>query len=283
VLIILLSVYGYVQIKERFQSLNFNYSLHSLWKIGFGKLEEHSLTEKTLCDFIILRGISSNDTYWKWSNCKITYAGISAMILTNLPQLSVSAIYLTLNHQLTLMVQLRDWTGLASRRQAIRVSNPEPASDQVSTYWLSLPYQWSIPLFLTSVLWGWLVSQILFIIHYIVYDDTSFDDVPEASRYTMGFSAIALICSLVLGLVVFGALTAYGIRKSTSGMPLGPSNSLVIAAACHPPERDRYAARNMIKWGAIPTGNSIGEVGSPHHCTITSRRVEDPVEGRWYG
>jgi hypothetical protein len=278
----LLSVYGYVRIQNHFQSNPIDHGLHSLWKMGFGKLNVHSLTEKTLCAF---RYPASRD-YRKWGDrleCESKYHGVSAMILTNLPQLSVSAIYLSLNHQLTLMVQLRDWARLASRRQAIRVSNPEPDSDQVSTYWLSLPYRYSIPLLSTSVSWGWLVSNTFFVMRYAVYHDISIDDVPDAPNYTMGFSAIALIYSFVFGLVIFGVSAAFGFRKCTSGMPLGPSNSLVIAAACHPPERDRYAARNMVKWGDVPTGNSTGEVDSPHHCTITSRRVEDPVEGRWYG
>lgn len=277
-LIMFFSVYWYDRIKKHFQVTNTDYDLHSLWKIGFGKLDEHSLTETTLCDF----KFSSHLDNKKWVKCRITYGGVSAMILANLPQLSVSAICLSLNHQLTLMVQLRDWARLASRRQAIRVSNPEPDSDQVSTYWLSLPYRYSIPLLLTSVSLGWLVSQTLFIVRYARYDDINIDDVPDVS-YTMGFSVIALICSLVFGLVIFGVLVAIGFCKCTPGMPLGPSNSLVIAAACHPPETDRYAARKMVKWGAIPTGDNTEEVNSPHHCTITSRRVEDPIEGRWYG
>jgi hypothetical protein len=259
-LLMLLSVYGYVRITKLFQTTRVDHDLHSLWKMGFGKLSVHSLTEITS-----------------------KYRGVSVMIFANLPQLSVSAIYLSLNHQLTLMVQLRDWTRLASRRQAIRVSDPEPASDQISTYWLSLPYWYSIPLLLSSVSWGWLISNTLFIVRYTVYYDISIDDVPDAPNYTMGFSAIALICSIVFGLVMFGVSVAFGLRKCTSGMPLGPSNSLVIAAACHPPERDRYAARSMVKWGVIPTTDSTGGINSPHHCTITSRRVEDPIEGRWYG
>ena len=275
--IMLFSIYEYYRIKRHFQSAYINHNLHSLWNMGLGTLNEHSLTETTLCDFIF----SSIRDNKKWVKCRITYGGVSAMILANFPQLSVSAMYLSLNHQLTLMIQLRDWAGLASRRQAIRVSNPELASDQVSTYWLSLPYRYSIPLLLTSVSLGWLVSQTLFIVRYALYNDASIDDAPNVS-YKMGFSAIALIYSLIFGLVIFGASVAIGFCKCNPGMPISPSNSLVIAAACHPPERDRFAARKMVRWGAIPTGGNTETVNSPHHCTITSRRVEDPIEGRWY-
>lgn len=246
--------------------------------MGLGKLDEYSLTDRTLCDFKIFGVLHDNE---KWVECRTTYGGVSAMILTNLPQLAVSTIYLSLNHQLTLMVQLRDWARFAAHRQAIRVSHPEPDSDQVSTYWLSLPYRYSIPLLLTSISLGWLVSQTLFIVRYALYDDTNIQDVPDAF-YKMGFSTIALIFLLVFGLIIFGVSVAIGFCKCTPGMPLGPSNSLIIAAACHPPERDHYAARKMVRWGAIPINDNTEEVDSPRHCTITSRRVEDLVEGTQY-
>ncbi|KAF2728297.1 hypothetical protein EJ04DRAFT_504275 [Polyplosphaeria fusca] len=266
-------IYGVI--KKQFETTNTDYSLQSLWNMGLGKLDEHSLTKTTLCSFF-LGGHDQN----KWAKCGVTYGGVSAMIFTSLPQLYLSAIYLSLNHQLTLMIQLRDWARLASHRQAIRVSSPEPYSDQVSTYWLSLPYLYSIPLLLTRISLGWLVSQSLFIVRYVIYEDLSIDDASDVS-YTMGFSAIALIYSFIFGLVIFGVSVAIGFCKCTVGMPLGPQNSLVIAAACHPPETDRYAAKKMVKWGAIPTGDTE-EASLPHHCTITSRRVENPLEGRWY-
>jgi hypothetical protein len=277
--ITLFMVYVYNEIQKDFQSVKIGYDLHSLFKMGLGKLNEYSLTSRTFCDYKFFRALSNKGD---WVDCQHTYDGVSAMILTNLPQLAVSAIYLSLNHQLTLMVQLRDWARLASHCQALRVSDPEPTSDQVSTYWLSLPYRYSIPLLLSSILLGWLVSQTLFIVKYVLYDDLSIDDVPDPF-YIMGYSTIALIFSFVFFLIISGVSVAIGFCKCTPGMPLGPSNSLIIAAACHPPETDRYAARKMVRWGAIPTQDNTQEVNSPHHCTITSRRVEDLVEGRWYG
>lgn len=284
-LLLAFSVYECNVTKRTLQTYNVDYDLRSLWKTGLGKLSEPSLTETTLCDFSVFE-------YWvtgeflsdKWIKCRESYLGyevLSGMILSNLPKLCVSAIYLSLNHQLTLMVQLRDWAKLTSRRQALRVSNPEPASNQVSTYWLSLPYRYSIPLLLTSVSFGWLVPQTLYFIRFAVYDDIKLDEVDHIS-YNLGFSAIALTVSILFGIGVFGVSVAIGFCKCAPGMPLGPSNSLVIAAACHPPETDRYSARKMVKWGAIPSGDNAEEVNSPGHCTITSGRVKDPIEGQWY-
>jgi hypothetical protein len=94
--------------------------------------------------------------YNDWLKCLETYGVLIAMISANIPKPAVSMIYLCLNHQLTLMIQLPDWTNLALHRQPLRVSDPEPNSDQTSTYWLSIPYQYSVPLLLSSVLMGWL-------------------------------------------------------------------------------------------------------------------------------
>ncbi|KAF2649839.1 hypothetical protein K491DRAFT_167900 [Lophiostoma macrostomum CBS 122681] len=283
VLILAFAVYQYHGISNLFRDTNPDFDLRSSWKAGLGNLDDNSLTDMTFCDFGLPTPIKqSSQESEKWLKCRITYGGVSAMVIANLPQLSVSAMYLSFNHQLTLMVQLRDWASLASRRQALRVSNPEPASDQVSTYWLSLPYLYSIPLLLAGVLLGWLVSQTLFIVRYALFDELSADDVPDVG-YTMGYSAIALVCLFIFGLVILGVSVAVGCCKCSPGMPLGPSNSLVIAAACHPPETDRYAARNMVRWGAVPTGNITEEASMKENCTITSRRVEYPIEGRWYG
>lgn len=276
-LVLLFSVYQYNEQRKRIQSPVTDYSLNLLWKTGLEKLNENSIIESHLKP--CLKYPLHNGEY---AQCAHKYGGAYAMILAGLPKLCVSAIYLSLNNQLTLMVQLRDWARLASRRQALRVSTPEPASDQVSTYWLSLPYQYSIPLLLSSVSLSWLVSQTLCMLRFHTYDDIRINEVPDVD-HQMGFSGIALIGFLIFGTIIFGLSVAIGFCKCSPGLPIGPSNSLIIAAACHPPERDRYAARKMVKWGAIPNGNNEDDANSTHHCTITSRRVEDPVEGRWYG
>ncbi|KAK7182092.1 hypothetical protein PSPO01_11815 [Paraphaeosphaeria sporulosa] len=193
----------------------------------------------------------------------------------------MSAMYLSLNYHLTAMVQLRDWTRLATKRQPLRVSNPESNSDQISTYWLSLPYAYSIPSLLSAAILGWLVSQTLFFYRHRAYDN-------DGERFIyyeapgLGYSVFGLICSLLFGTIVFVASLAVGLQKCPPGPPLGPSNSLVIAAACHPPASDRHAARKKVKWGAIHTESRTGRRAAPYHCTITSRKVESPVVGRWY-
>lgn len=278
-LTVLFSVYGFNGMRKWLElgSTKPKHDLSSLWEMGLGKLNGNSLSTMTICDLMDL----TTARYETFKKCTATYGAASIMILANLPQFAVSGLYFCLNHQLTLMIQLRDWARFASSRQSLRVSNPEPGSDQISTYWLSLPYRYSMPLLATSASLGWLASQTVFIVRYKTYDEVYFDRVPE-SMFALGFSAIALIFFMAFVTAIFILSGAIGMCKCAPGMPLGPSNSLVIAAACHPPELDRYAGRKKVKWGAIVTGRDNEEGSTPHHCTITSRRVESPVEGRWY-
>ncbi|KAF1998467.1 hypothetical protein P154DRAFT_247680 [Amniculicola lignicola CBS 123094] len=297
ILLMLGAAYYYNEILARYRGDRiYHPSLRTFWKMGFGNLYEMSnaYLVPPWCHHPLSRSPGDWMLYYE---CVYSSGPTFLMILGALPQPLISGLYVLINHHLTVMIQLRDWTRLASYRQPLRVSNPEPGSKQVSTYWLSLPYRYSIPQFISSTALGWLVSQAIFFYRIKWYDNDGsvfklIDDDAEyklskqiwllsmGRSYGVGFSAMGVICSLVLGVVVFLASMIISFRKCAPGLPLGPTNSLVIAAACHPPETDYDAARNLIQWGVIDTGDQVGR--QPHHCTITSRRVNPPVEGRIY-
>lgn len=94
-------------------------------------------------------------------------------------------------------------------------------------------------------------------------------------------------------------------------MPLAGSCSAVISAACHPPAGDEQASTKPLMWGACASGGggswegwvtdggrraAFGEGKEPWrqrredgggmadvgHCSFTSLRVEEPVEGEVY-
>ncbi|KAF2736462.1 hypothetical protein EJ04DRAFT_489991 [Polyplosphaeria fusca] len=227
------------------------------------------------------------------------FSEIYHMLVGSSPQVIIAAIYVLLNYHLTYMLQLRDWTSFANRRQPPRVTDPEPGSDQISTYWLSLPYRYSISQLLSSVALGWFASQALFFYRLKVYDeDGNIYLYPaqrtqevligygyslrngEYSKFGLAYSPLGVICSITFGIIIFAVSLALGLAKCTPGLPLGSTNSFIIAAACHPPENDRHAARKLLQWGVVDTSITARE--QPQHCTITSRRVESPVEGQRY-
>jgi hypothetical protein len=90
-------------------------------------------------------------------------------------------------------------------------------------------------------------------------------------------SPLGVICSILYGIIVISVLLAIGYGKCAPGMPLSPSNSLLIAAARYPLKSDHYAARKTV----VPTRRDGEEQSSVQHYTITNRRVEDHIEGRW--
>ncbi|KAF2181016.1 hypothetical protein K469DRAFT_793638 [Zopfia rhizophila CBS 207.26] len=75
---------------------------------------------------------------------------ISYVLLANLPQAVASLIYITYNGLFTCMLANREWTGYTIKRAPLRVTIPR--SGQRSTYFLQLPYAWSVPLLVASIL-----------------------------------------------------------------------------------------------------------------------------------
>ena len=89
-------------------------------------------------------------------------AGVVAnALLVNTPQLIATFIYLFCNDMLTRMLMSREWAQFASTRRTLRVSKPQ--GQQRSTYWLQLPYRYSVPLMGAMVLLHWLMSRGLFL------------------------------------------------------------------------------------------------------------------------
>lgn len=268
---------------------DFKLSLSMFWKLGFGKLNLYS------------SGILAPEWCSRSRKCNhSSFPEIYNMFAGSLPHIVVAMAYFLLNAHLTQIVQLQEWLGLEKRRQALRVTTPEPNSEQTSTYWLSLPYRYSIPQILSSMMLSWLASQTVFFTRFKLYDEDGnlydrpvsnmpFEEIryPSSSfrngewgLYFVGYSLQGVVYSVLFGILIFVVSLAIGLRKRVSGLPLGPSNSLVLAAACHPPENDRYAARNQIQWGVVNSRTRAR--GEPYHCTISSRKVETPVEGRFY-
>ncbi|CAH0028180.1 unnamed protein product [Clonostachys rhizophaga] len=116
--------------------------------------------------FFMSFGIGTINPYTLIRNWKIPTDGDLAVagtiLLTNLPQLILSFIYLILNSLLTSMVAAAEWASFAhGSHEPLRVSFPRGA--QKSAFFLELPYQYSIPMLVLSILMHWLISQGFFI------------------------------------------------------------------------------------------------------------------------
>jgi hypothetical protein len=196
-------------------------------------------------------------------------------VLVNLPQLLLSFGYLTINTICTSMVSAEEWNQLAVLRKALRVTHPRGA--QRSTYFLQLPYRWSLPLIITSGTLHWLLSQSFFLVRVDFFDPQGVM-VVEDSISACGFSTSSLYALLIASLVLLAIIGYLGLRKMQMRSPIVASCSLAISAACHPPagEKDTHLAK--VKWGLV--GQDAGEVVG--HCSLSSSMVRQPEEGKTY-
>ena len=194
--------------------------------------------------------------------------------IANLPQVIVSCLYFAYNTVYTSMVSADEWSRFTIQRKALRTSNP--TGGQRSTYWLSLPWTYALPLATASSVLHWLISQSLFIARTEVLDTHGN---PEPTSYMeVGYSPVAILIALLFGSGMVLGMVANGCRRLKGGVLVG-NNSLAIAAACHRPERDVGAELRRVRWGAV---KHQGSDGSPGHCCFTSQEVEVPRVGHIY-
>ncbi|KAL5338375.1 hypothetical protein BJX70DRAFT_366905 [Aspergillus crustosus] len=185
-----------------------------------------------------------------------TTNGIFSMVLmANTPQILVSFAYFMYNGLLTCMLGAVEYDNYARDRKPLRVSWPR--GEQRSTYYLSLPYRYSLPLLAVSAVLHWLVSQSLFFVEIIPFDQ---DGVREAGDevVTCGYSPVAIIFAIVVAVCLLLASMLLGLRRFRSNMPLAAQCSAAISAACHPGTAPVHGddhidhAVKAVQWGEIP-------------------------------
>lgn len=221
-----------------------------------------------------------------------TYAGgsnasvLSPSVIVNLPQLLFSSLYFMYNSMYTRMASAYEWSAFAHTRKAFRVTTP--SGRQRSTYWLQLPWRFSLPLISLSALLHWLISQSAFLVNVriqalnnqLLSGPTEY--FPMASENgtitAVGYSPLAMIIAIVVAGVLFASLLCIAMLKLKPGMPLAGSNSIAISSACHPPADDRDAAMKPLLWGVVSHQDRL----YPGHCSFSSHAVDRPVVGDMY-
>ncbi|KAF1974447.1 hypothetical protein BU23DRAFT_532046 [Bimuria novae-zelandiae CBS 107.79] len=179
------------------------------------------------------------------------------------------------------MLANREWSQYAIRRAPLRVSIP--SAGQRSTYFLQLPYTFSIPLLLGSVLLHWYISQSIFLTRIAMYKDGEVTEITDrlTNYQHVGKASDEVLSGAIVGVVV---VVGYGVTYS-KGVPVGGTNSTVISAAYYVRYRDGRSegkdddlASQSLQWGVtIPGGRNM--VG---HCCFSSGEVEEPVVGHLY-
>ncbi|KAK1671921.1 hypothetical protein BDP55DRAFT_635346 [Colletotrichum godetiae] len=207
------------------------------------------------------------------------------IMLVNTPQIILSLIYFTYNAQYTSISLVTEWDRFGNDKEAksLRVSSTRKG-DQRDTYFLQLPYRYSLPLVIFSGGLHWLISQSFFLVNLEVYvpsaDGKSMVRLVEGNSFAgvtaCGWSPLGVLCVLVVIIVTMGFLIVAERRRLRFGvMPVAGSCSAAISAACHPDSDEGKTWEKALRRGMVDS-SVVG------HCSFSSGSVSAPVRGRLY-
>ncbi|KAI0388611.1 hypothetical protein F5Y17DRAFT_452151 [Xylariaceae sp. FL0594] len=213
-----------------------------------------------------------------------------AVLAANSPQLLLSFCYLAYNDLFTRLQLAREWAQYGERFHPLRVTDPK--GHQKSTYWLQLPYRYSVPLMAFSIALHWILSNSLYVfistggfypstgigIGITATTDTS---LPANTVVYVAYSLKPLLTLLILSCVSTVVPPLLSLKRLPAGMTIPGSNSFAISAACHV-SRISHAVTNRLIADADSPGTSqppsLPESG-PLSGVITSTTGYTEVDG----
>lgn len=203
---------------------------------------------------------------------------LTSAVITNLPQLLFSFFYYIYNGIFTCMMSGYEWGRFANKDQPRTLRVSQPQGQQRSTYWLSLPWKFSLPLICVSALMHWLVSRSLFLVHIDVYNYAGQWE-EGRSISNCGFSALAMVLVLMLIFVMLLAMVLISVKRIPANIPVVGTCSWAISGACHDIGGEEDVALKPLIWGVTEKSMGGGSDGyeKPGHCSITSREVDGPL------
>lgn len=215
------------------------------------------------------------------------------ILIANTAQVVISLTYIAHNALISCMLVADEWYGFINDRKTLRVS--APVGIQRSSYVLSMPLRYGLPMMALFSVEHWLISQSTFIVRVKQFDWTG---TPSRGWTTTGYSfipsligkkhstcikypahniseAVNLFLLFLTVQIIHGSLRKY---PSEGAMPLASTCSAAISAACHRPEADKEAHLLPLQWGIVGTDDQNTE-----YCSFTtSRTVAAPSIGSYY-
>ncbi|KAJ5961043.1 uncharacterized protein N7479_008193 [Penicillium vulpinum] len=226
--------------------------------------------------------------YTRFVDLKRSLSTLSSVVIANIPQLVITVSYFFYNSVLTSMLATAEYSSYGESSKPLRVTWPVKDSEQQSTYWLSMPYQYGVPLMVIYMVLHWLISQSVFYVRIIAYD---WIDRPiyQYSVSSMGYNSLAIFVSILVGGFMVCLLLGLSFRRFKSEMPLAGACSAAISAACHVPRDEdlNNAVRGPVMWGETlaspPWSVNFGGIEDGNgHCSFTSLETVRPSLSKMY-
>jgi hypothetical protein len=217
-------------------------SLPSLWAQGLGKT--HS--------YLLMNG------YLAFKNALSNKARVIHVMTANSFQVLVSFLYLFYNNILTHQIIADELISFLREKKALRVSFPRN-SLQRSSYFLSLPWRYALPLMIAFITLHWLVSQSVFTVQTTAYGPGhDGQPIPFTNASRLGYSPLGILFTTLLGVVLILALIANSCRRYKYVVPAHflqmATNSNAISALCSSANEDKEAHLYPVKLGIVAHG-----------------------------
>ncbi|KAJ6130299.1 hypothetical protein N7512_003079 [Penicillium capsulatum] len=217
---------------------------------------------------------------------KLTTLG--CIVVANTPQLAVTLSYYGFNSVLTSMLAAAEYNSYGTRPKPLRVTWPVKGSKQKSTYWLSVPYQYAIPVMVVYTVLHWLISQSIFYVLLIPFHSNGQPN-DKLTVSELGYSPLPIFLAILVGGLMACILIGLSFRQFPSQMPLAGTCSIALSAACHPGKDENLdsAALGYLKWGetaAAPAwaADHFDGIEQKGHCSFSVLDVEQPSSERVY-
>lgn len=186
-------------------------------------------------------GFGVSDPSFPISGLSKSYIG--NVLMTNIGQLPFSTLYFSYNGAFTMLSAAHEWSHFAHRPKGLRVSS-KPFGQQRSTYFLTLPYRYAIPLLVFFGTMHWFLPRSIFF-GVEAYDKDGKRE-PSSAITSSGYSPNAILAVLLKLPPMTLFLLPTFMRKSKIAVPPVGASRARIAAACRLPSLDRMTRSSTI-------------------------------------
>lgn len=207
---------------------------------------------------------------------------LANILIANSPQVMVSFLYILYNSILTRQLVADEWVRFLREdgKKALRVSFP--VGMQRSSHFLSLPFRYSVPLMIVSIVLHWFISQSIFLVQ-----SSAFSAGPDGQRLRMcdysarGYNLGGGVSAIAVGSAALAALLVNSLLRGYHDIPAGfqrmAFHSMAIQAICQRPDGDVDAAFFPVRIGV-----SMGRGERAQIVFSTDTELRKPRNGEVY-